>query len=141
MNLTSEARYLVDTNILVYSVDRHSPFHRRSREILETGLEQDVSFAIAHQNIVEFAAVLTRRYGVKMEQAVGDAQVFASRFEVIFPLPTTLETFFQLVKEKTTYPFDLYLAATMLDNQITRMITGNAKDFSGLGLEEVITVE
>ena len=142
MPLTSGTTSLLDTNILGYSVDRHSPFYARSREILEAGLEQDISFAVAHQNLVEFVAVLTRGYGVERKQALGDAQVFAARFEVIFPLPTTLSIFFQLIaKEKATYPFDLYLAATMLDNQITRIITGNAKDFRGVELEEVIGIE
>lgn len=142
MNLTSGAKYLVDTNILLYSVDRQSPFHVRSKEILEAGLQQDVSFVVAHQNLVEFVAVLTRGYGVERKQAVGDAQIFASRFDVIFPLPTTLGIFFQLIdKEKTTYPFDLYLTATMLDNQITRIITGNGKDFRTVGLEEIIGIE
>jgi len=142
MNLTSGARYLVDTNILLYSVDRKSPFHDWSKEILEAGLQHSSSLVVAHQNLIEFVAVLTRGYGVERKRALGDAQVFASRFDVIFPLPTTLETFFQLAdKEKTTYPFDLYLAATMLDNQITRIITGNGKDFRGVGFEEVIGVE
>lgn len=142
MSLISGAKYLVDTNILLYSVDRQSPFHVRSKEILETGLLQGISFVVAHQNLVELMAVLTRGYGVERKQAVGDAQIFASRFDVIFPLPTTLDIFFQLIgKEKTTYPFDLYLTATMLDNQITRIITGNAKDFRTVGLEEVIGIE
>ena len=142
MNLTSGAKYLLDTNILVYSVDRQSPFYVRSKEILENGLRQGISFAIAHQNLIEFVAVLTRGYGVERKQALGDAQVFAARFDVIFPFPTTIETFFQLAdKQKATYPFDLYLAATMIDNQITRIITGNAKDFRGVGFEEVIGIE
>jgi predicted nucleic acid-binding protein len=125
----------------VYGVNRESLLHEQSKELLETGLRQGISFVIAHQNMVEFIAVLTRGYGIGRKQVMEDANAFASRFEVIFPLPTTLDTFFELMeKNKTTYPFDLYLAATMLDNQVTRIITENAKDFQGLGLEEVMRI-
>lgn len=141
MSLTSGTRYLVDTNILLYSVNRASPFYTQAKETLETGLREGVSFVVAHQNLVEFIAVLERAYKIEQKQAAEDAQAFASHFEVIFPLPTTFDIFLKLIgKNKTTYPFDLYLIATMLDNQVTRVITENTRDFQDLGLEEVLQI-
>lgn len=142
MNLISGERYLVDTNVLIYSVDRSSPFHSKAKDIIKSGIEKGALFVIAHQNITEFISVLTRGYGVGVKQATEDARAFASRFEVIFPLPTTIEVFFQLSnKHKKIYPFDLYLTATMLDNGVERIITGNKKDFIGLNLKEIISIE
>lgn len=142
MNLTSGEKYLVDTNVLVYSVDQSSSFYKKAREILERGLRGEFTLVIAHQNLIEFVAVLTRGYGVKIKNALDDAAAFVSHFEVIFPLPTTIDVFFQLARvHKRIYAFDLYLAATMLDNKIMRIITGNAKDFAGLSFKEVIEIQ
>lgn len=141
MKLTSGLRYLVDTNILVYSVNQESPHYLSARKLLEEGFEQGASLVVAHQNLIEFVAVLTRGYSVRLKDALSDAESFASRFEVIAPLPTTFERYLQLAHKakETLYPFDLYLAATMMDNDLERIITANAKDFRGIGFREVLT--
>lgn len=141
MKLTFGERYLIDTNILVYSVNRGSPRYSEVRKLLEEGMIHGVSFVIAHQNLIEFIAVLTRGYSVTLKDALSDAMSFASRFEVIVPLPATFETYLRLAQKnkEMLYPFDLYLAATMIDNDVERIITANAKDFQGVGLKEVFT--
>jgi predicted nucleic acid-binding protein len=140
MKLTSGTRYLVDTNILVYSVNRESSHYPSARKLLEDGFERGALFVVAHQNLIEFIAVLTRGYSIKLKEALSDAGSFTSRFEVIAPLPTTFERYTQLAQKvkETLYPFDLYLAATMLDNDVERIITANAKDFQGVGLKEIL---
>lgn len=142
MKLISEARYLVDTNILVYSVNQKSQKYHRARKLLEEGFEQGVPFVTAHQNLLEFIAVLTKGYAVKLEDALSDVKAFASRFEVIAPLPFTFERYLNLAQKvgRKLYPFDLYLTATMLDNGVERIITANPDDFRGVGLKEVITL-
>ena len=142
MNLISGVKYLVDTNILVYSLNSNAPQYTRAKELLEAGFRDGVGFVVAHQNLMEFLAVLTRAYKIEVGQAMGDVEKFISCFEVIFPLSTTLGCFSELMtgSGKGVYPFDVYLAATMLDNGVERIITANAKDFQGLGLEEVITI-
>lgn len=141
MKLTSGVRYLIDTNILVYSVNQESSHYSVIRKLLEEGLDQGVSFVVAHQNLIEFIAVLTRGYFIKLKDALSDAESFASRFEVIVPLPATFERYLRLTQKtkETLYPFDLYLAATMLDNDVEHIITANAKDFQGVGLKAVLT--
>lgn len=142
MKLISGVRYLVDTNILVYSVNKGSPHYSSARKLLEEGFKQGVSLVVAHQNLIEFVAVLTRGYSIKLKDALSDAESFASRFEVIAPLPATFERYQQLAQKAkaTLYPFDLYLAATMLDNDMERIITADAKDFQGIGLKEVVAL-
>lgn len=139
MTLTSGARYLVDTNILVYSVDRASPFHIAARTLLEDGVERGTPFVIAHQNVLEFIAVLTSGHRVPISEATNDAESFIAHMECIAPLPTTWETCANLLRtaKRRPYIFDCYLTATMLDHGIHRIITQNKKDFEGLGLEEI----
>lgn len=142
MNLTFGEKYLVDTNILIYSVDYSSPFNKEAKKILEAGVKGEVSLFIAHQNLVEFIAVLTRGYGIGVKQATKDAEAFASHFDIIFPLPGTIDVFFKMANTyKKIYPFDLYLAATTLDNGIERIVTGNKKDFSNLNFKEIASIE
>ena len=142
MKLTSGERYLVDTNVLVYSVNKGSPFYVSSRQIIEEALLEGARLAVAHQNLIEFIAVLTRGYKIAEREALKDAGIFASQFDLIYPLYTTLQTYMSLARKLVykAYPFDLYLVATMKDNGVDRIITANAKDFGGTGLKEIIQV-
>ena len=140
MTLISREKYLIDTNILLYALDRKSPLHSKSRALLEEGLREEKRLLVAHQNILECIGVLTRGYKVPYDIALREVFSFTSAFEQIAPFPGTIDTFLALVRRiKTVYVFDIYLAATMLDNNIERIITANPKDFQGVGLKEVLT--
>ena len=143
MKITSKENYLIDTNILIYSLDRNSKFYRESRDVLEAGLKGEFYPIIAQQNLIELLAVLTKAYHVSLKSAIKDVISFANNFELITPLPTTFGKFLQIIHSLKTgfYPFDVYLAATMLDNHVKRIITANVKDFQALGLEEVVGIK
>src|SRR5262245_65551954 len=51
---------LLDSNVLVHAAYRKSPQHAASATLLDAGLRQARRFCIAPQNLVEFAAVVTR---------------------------------------------------------------------------------
>ena len=60
--------------------------------------------------------------------------------EVITPLPQTYERYHDLIlnSRNSSDLFDYFLAATMLDNDIGRILTANTKDFSRIpGIEAV----
>lgn len=143
MKLIPNESYLLDTNVLVYSVDRESPFYGAARSIIEDGIQQGVELVVAHQNLLEFVAVLTRGHGISVRQVLKDAESFSAQLRVIAPLPTSLATYVELarVAKKHLYSFDIYLAATMRDNGVERIVTGNPKDFQGLGLAEVVALK
>ena len=143
MRLISGEKYLLDTNVLVYAVDRASPLAALSRQIIEQGASHGVEFVIAQQNLIEFMAVLSSGYGLPLRQALDDAESFARSFRVIVPLTSSFETFTAMIRQNKTklYPFDLYLVATMLDNSVERIVTRNPKDFQGLPLKEIVSLE
>jgi len=62
IKLISGKRYLLDTNVLIYSVDKASPFYAKAKKVIEIGIKQNVSFVITHQNLLEYTAVLRRVY-------------------------------------------------------------------------------
>ena len=61
----------IDTNVLVYSVDRHSPEkQRRAREILRT-IEREGGGVISTQVVQEFYVTATRKLGIDPFEAKG----------------------------------------------------------------------
>lgn len=48
IKLISGKRYLLDTNVLIYSVDKASPFYAKAKKVIEIGIKQNVSFVITH---------------------------------------------------------------------------------------------
>ena len=51
---------LLDTNVLVHAANLDSPLHREAASLVDRGLHQRGLFCVAPQNLVEFAAVLSR---------------------------------------------------------------------------------
>lgn len=135
MKITSDTKYLIDTNILIYGYDKKSPYHREARRLLESLVMQNIGTYLALQNIVEFCNVLMRDYKLSSSSAIGYAQEILLDFKIIMPKATTIKEFLNLLRRITKdrlYVFDLFLAATMLDNGITHIITLNEKDFVGI---------
>lgn len=134
---TSSTKCLIDTNILVYSLDNKSPFHKVSAQILKECIEGTRFGVIAQQNIVECTNVLFRESEKKREEILSDLQIVVSSFnlQIVYPFQTTLLTFLNLIrrlKQRKKEFFDVFLAATMLDNGIKNIITANEKDFAGI---------
>jgi predicted nucleic acid-binding protein len=88
---------LVDTNVLIYSVDARFPEKRRTATaLLRRGIVQD-SVRIPHQAIVEFMAVASRplKTGDRLlspEEALRQVEEFLSEFLVLYPNETILRT-------------------------------------------------
>ena len=123
---------LIDSNILIYSINFSSPKHARSQEFLQNNIN---SLEIAHQNIFETLRILTHpKFKSHMEintaiEAVANILEFS---KIISPDYRTHHSAFDLIKKyKLTADqiFDSYLAATALSNNIDTIATDNIKDF------------
>lgn len=80
---------LVDTNVLVYRVDRRFPEKQRiAAEILRRGILDD-SIRVPHQAIVEFVAAVSRSIKghliLKPAEALREAEEFLKQFTVLYP--------------------------------------------------------
>ncbi len=123
----------IDTNILVYYLDRDSPFHQECRENLKRLVESQRA-VLTQQNLVELAVVLTRR-GISPEQTEIYVRSFTDSIPVVRPTLTTMKVFLSLLKKtlkKGIVLFDLYFAATLISNQVNILYTYNQKDFSNI---------
>lgn len=136
-------RCLLDTNVLVYGLDKASRYFSQASRVLTLCAEGRLLGAVAHQCLLELLHVLTAYQHVPPEEALRDAQAFARhpRIEVLAPTPETLNVFLRLADTSKTARlevFDLYLAATMRTHGLTRIVTANVRDFVGIADIEVL---
>lgn len=134
MMTTFEGKWVFDSQLLIYSLDKKSPFYQRTQKIFDQIPFGKIQPLVAQQNILETERVfllaykLAPKYVVKLVKPIIDD----FGFQVISPLPTTYLRCYELLEKSTGRLdlFDYYLAATMLDNGISQILTANAKDFS-----------
>lgn len=142
MTNISAGKWVFDSHLFVYSQDNKSPFYKTSKQLFIRVLSEEIKIVCAQQNILEAENVLTRiykkdtNYTIKLMEDI----LLNYNIEVITPIPKTYELYHDLVA-KSQYPsdlFDYFLAATMLNNGINRILTANTKDFSKIpGIEAV----
>ena len=132
---------LLDTNVLVYAAYKGAAHHLRAAELLARGLREKGFYCIAPQNIVEFAAVVTRARFVDPVlpadevERISDLLYRSRTLSKIHPLRGTVS---RTVREGArlgvtgTAWYDLYLAMTMRDSGVETIITENVADFRKL---------
>ena len=123
----------IDTNILIYALDRESDFHQQALRILMS------SGVVCWQNLTEFYAIVTDKKRIKTplspQVTIRELNTLLNKFslEIVGPNLRTKELWFKLLKSNDTkgqIVHDIFLAATLLSNGIDTLITENTKDFS-----------
>jgi len=138
---------LLDTNILVYYHQELSPFHARTKALLEEGRRGNFPLCICPQVLMEFYSTITNPKRVtdpaSPEEAIQEIEKYATRRWLgrIHPGSETLDITLDLLKRypvKQMEIFDLQLVATMLSNQVNRIYTFNRDDFMKYAELEVL---
>jgi predicted nucleic acid-binding protein len=129
---------LLDTNVLVHAVYKGATFHVPAAELLARGLRDKGIYCIAPQNVVEFAAVVTRPRFVdpvlppEEVERICELLYRSRRLSKIYPLRGTVA---RTIREGArlgisgTAWYDLYLAVTMRDSGIDSIVTEDASHF------------
>ena len=130
-------RILVDTNVLVRSVERAHPLMRISRDALRHLYEGNHELCITPQIVGEFWNVCTRpaaQNGLGNDVATADRLV--SRIETLFTLlPDSLESFREwralLVRHEVrgAKVHDAHLVASANVHGVSNLLTFNTADF------------
>ncbi|MBU0569656.1 PIN domain-containing protein [Patescibacteria group bacterium] len=132
---TSSGKWGFDSNILVYAFNKDSGFYEKSRVLLEYVFKSGTALYLTHQNILETERVLIQTYKFPKKKVMRDIESFLDAFDftLITPLSTTIYYYHKLLtNNKPKNIFDLYLAATYLDNGVNQIFTANEKDFVGI---------
>ena len=129
---------LLDTNVLVFFAYRSTPLHKAAEWLLERGLRRRGLYCIAPQNLVEFAAVVTRRrrdetpLPAETIVRITETLFHSRRLTKIYPRRGTV---MRAIHEGNTLGiygsawYDLFLAVTMRDAGIRDIVTDNVADF------------
>jgi predicted nucleic acid-binding protein len=123
---------LIDSNILIYSINSISPNHKNAKKFIQDNLN---IIEIAHQNILETVKVLTHKKHpnpMTAQQALRSVLAISNNCMVISPNRNTHHFAIEIIKDyKLTGVriFDGYLAATALSNGIFTIATDNTRDF------------
>ena len=142
MKNTLKGKWVIDSQLMVYGLDEDSPFYPEAQKLFYSIYNGQIEAYCALQNIIETENTLIIRYKQPIRTVIDKVNnmLEVSRFIIISPLITTYQKFHLLIKS-IKYNFDLYdhfLAATMLDNGMNRLLTVNTKDFSKIpGIEAV----
>ncbi len=124
-----------DSNIIVYALDADSKYHKRTKELLVNLRRNREIPHITHQNILEVEKVLTKVFELNKNIVIEKLSLLLDSFNFTFVSPhlTTIHRYHKFFSEKEGKKiFDLYLAATYIDNGINQMYTANEKDFAGI---------
>lgn len=123
---------LIDSNILVYSINISSPKHKKAQDFLKKNIGE---FVVAQQNIFETLRVLTHpKFPSPMDpdDAIEAVDRILKAGEVITPDYNTYQIALELIKKYNIFSdkvFDAYLVATCLSCDISTLATDNVKDF------------
>jgi len=123
---------LIDSNILVYSINSSSPKHKTAQQFLQNNVN---SLDLAHQNIFESLRVLTHPkfvHPMPIKDALTALNNIADNCNIIFPDYKTHRIALEIIskyKLSSDQVFDAYLTATALSNDIEIIATDNEKDF------------
>lgn len=136
MKTISNEKWVIDTNLLVYIQDKHSPFYPGTRELFELIKHHHITAIVTQQTILEAEKALIRVYKITPEKSVEFIEDLIIYFDmmVIHPQVNTYILCNTMLKNRKGIVdiFDLYLAATMIDNGYFNILTNNTKDFEGI---------
>jgi len=127
---TPTERALLDTNVLVYAMNRDAEHHDSCRKLLERAANREVPACLAQQILFEYFAVVTSARQLPKPLSAAEAASDVERLSDLFPiLQPTAEVVGSALSLARTLGvvgrrvFDLVLAATMLENGVTAIYT------------------
>lgn len=85
-------KILLDTNILIYSIDKESLYHIKSYETVNS---KQYDKYISSKNISEFLSVTTREtpYSLSIEEVLESVDFFISNFTILYSSNHSFEIF------------------------------------------------
>ena len=126
---------LIDSNLLVYLADQtEQNKHRRARDFFNGVYQKPDHFAIAIQNIREFASVMSAKKQMMPQKLDEFINTFFGFENILFETQNDISKAISDCHQLNTPFWDSLLAATMHRHGITTIYTENVTDFKKLGL-------
>lgn len=140
-------KILLDTNILVHSHNKASPYQKKASGIIKKAMHGKIEAYIAPQVLYEFFAVVTNMKKVEHPLSSDEALDICLDFwqcreiEKVNPTSKAPKEVFRLARElklSKAEIFDCLLAVTAKENDMETIYTENIDDFKSYGFLEAL---
>lgn len=137
MNFMSAERITIDTNILVYSLDRSNmEKHQKAIKVLEKAVSS--SCVLTMQSLSEFYAVTTRKKLLPHKIAQSQVKDWQALFPTIIPKPDTLIRAMHATTDYKLAFWDALLWATTCDAGVTILLSEDFQSNRLLGKVKIV---
>ena len=135
------SKILIDTNVLIYSIDEDSKYFGKVHEFLS---QPDIELFITSKNIQEFLSVMTRipKSPITIESALLVVEDFNKIFKVLYPTEKSQALLLKLLQKCHPYGLQIHdfeIISIAMANSITTLATFNKKDFEKVKEIELIS--
>ena len=128
----SVERYSLDTNILIYAIDRDAgERHLRAMEIVDQAIDRDC--ILAQQALAEFFHAVTRKGKMPAGEAAAQVTDWQQLFPVVTPKPETLTQAIAAVTDHGFSFWDAMLWATLRPAGVSVLLSEDFQDGRSLG--------
>lgn len=124
------SKILLDTNVLIYSVDEGSKYFRNAQNLFS----DDFELYTTSKNLSEFLSVVTRipKNPLSLKNALLVIEDFISVMNVIYPSEKSYKVFIDLLRKYQPIGLQIHdfeIVSVGLSNQVSTIATFNEKDF------------
>ena len=132
---------LLDTNVLIYALDRDSIYYMWARRFFDDSSRKCV---ITSKNVAEFLCVMTRgeNPALSVEEAIATIKVFASNCRILYPDYASANLLLELIARDQVRGLkvhDYEIASIALSNDVNLIATVNKNDFKIIPGLELVT--
>jgi len=126
------AKVLVDSNILVYSIQRDAGKKHEISSTIIAELTASQRMCVSIQNLAEFSRIVLEKISPPLnpETASGHVADFSKFSSTLRYNGKTILLAISISRQYRLHFFDALLAATMQENGIEEILTENVEDFS-----------
>ncbi|MEA3450928.1 MAG: type II toxin-antitoxin system VapC family toxin [Bacteroidota bacterium] len=131
-------KILLDSNVLLYVMDKNSKYHNISVSILENSKYE---LFVSTKNISEIIAVSSKIKIDKSKVLNFIKKVVLEVSSLIYPNSQSFDKFLQIIEKyniKGNETYDMEIASIMLTNNINTIATFNHKDFAEIDEIEIL---
>lgn len=137
METMADKRIFIDTNILIYSSFKQSPFHSKAVNALAQKENEGFDFFLSRQIIREYLVVKSRflkeNNSYIPSNLTSEIAIFEKQFTVLEDNFNTTQKLCSLIDQFTVsgkQVHDCNIVASMLVNNVSNLLTHNIADFT-----------
>jgi predicted nucleic acid-binding protein len=134
------SKILIDTNILIYSINTASPDNEKSRKLHRDASNDGNEYYISERSLYELIAVLTSsafKHTFSQKDVRAHLLFFAENedFTILYSNEYTMNTVWRLyfnTENRKNQIYDTVLAAVAIEHDIDTIYTKKTKDFANI---------